>query len=129
MGPEITPSYRGHPNLSQPYTPGARSWLKLKHRKTVEIICGAVIGPITEPREVVAGLFLDRELRIVGRSTPLKTTAARELLVERYKITAQRAFILLSRASSRSNIKLRDFAEHLASSGEVITPSAPAIES
>jgi hypothetical protein len=53
--------------------------LKLKHRETVEIICGAVIGPITEPREVVAGLVLDGELRIVGRSTPLKTAAAREL--------------------------------------------------
>lgn len=63
----------------QPYTQGARSWLKLKHRETVEIICGAVIGPITEPREVVAGLVLDGKLRIVGRSTPLKTTAAREL--------------------------------------------------
>ncbi|MEV5052294.1 ATP-dependent DNA ligase [Arthrobacter sp. LAR12-1-1.1] len=63
----------------QPYTPGARSWLKLKHRETVEIICEAVIGPITEPREVVAGLVLDGELRIVGRSTPLKTAAAREL--------------------------------------------------
>lgn len=63
----------------QPYTPGARSWLKLKHRETLEIICGAVIGPITEPREVVAGLVLDGELRIVGRSTPLKTAAAREL--------------------------------------------------
>ncbi|QDG87056.1 ATP-dependent DNA ligase [Pseudarthrobacter sp. NIBRBAC000502770] len=65
--------------IDQPYTPGARSWLKLKHRETVEIICGAVIGPITEPREVVAGLVLDGELRIVGRSTPLKTAAAREL--------------------------------------------------
>lgn len=63
----------------QPYTPGGRSWLKLKHRETVEVICGAVIGPITQPREVVAGLVLDGELRIVGRSTPLKTAAAREL--------------------------------------------------
>jgi ATP-dependent DNA ligase len=64
----------------QPYTPGARSWLKLKHRETVEFICGAVIGPITEPREVVAGLVLDGELRIIGRSTPLKTATARELV-------------------------------------------------
>jgi ATP-dependent DNA ligase len=63
----------------QPYTPGARSWLKLKHRETIEIVCGAVVGPITEPREVVAGLVLDGELRIVGRSAPLKTAAAREL--------------------------------------------------
>lgn len=63
----------------QPYTPGARAWLKLKHRETVEIICGAVIGPITQPSEVVAGLVLDGELRIVGRSSPLKTADAREL--------------------------------------------------
>jgi ATP-dependent DNA ligase len=35
----------------QPYTPGARSWLKLKHRETLEIICGAVIGPITQPQK------------------------------------------------------------------------------
>jgi ATP-dependent DNA ligase len=63
----------------QPYTPGVRSWLKLKHRETIEIVCGAVIGPITQPSEVVAGLILDGELRIVGRSAPLKTADAREL--------------------------------------------------
>ncbi|MDQ0676564.1 ATP-dependent DNA ligase [Pseudarthrobacter siccitolerans] len=66
-------------DLNQPYTPGARSWLKLKHRETVEIICGAVIGPITQPSQVVAGLILDGELRIVGRSTPLKARDSREL--------------------------------------------------
>ena len=64
---------------NQPYTPGVRSWSKLKHRETLEIICGAVIGPITQPSEVVAGLILDGELRIVGRSTPLKTRDSREL--------------------------------------------------
>jgi ATP-dependent DNA ligase len=66
-------------DLNQPYTPGARSWLKLKHRETVDIICGAVIGPITQPSEVVAGLVLDGQLRIVGRSTPLKARDSREL--------------------------------------------------
>jgi ATP-dependent DNA ligase len=35
-------------NLNQPYKPGVRSWLKLKHRETVEVVCGAVIGPITQ---------------------------------------------------------------------------------
>jgi ATP-dependent DNA ligase len=64
---------------NQPYTPGVRSWLKLKHRETVEVICGAVLGPITQPSEVVAGLVLDGELRIVGRSTPLKARDSREL--------------------------------------------------
>lgn len=63
----------------QPYAGGVRNWLKLKHRETVEVVCGAVIGPITQPSEVVAGLILDGELRIVGRSTPLKTADARKL--------------------------------------------------
>lgn len=66
-------------DLNQPYTPGARSWLKLKHRETLDIICGAVIGPISQPGEVVAGLILDGKLRIVGRSTPLKAKDSREL--------------------------------------------------
>ncbi|MFP3460078.1 ATP-dependent DNA ligase [Arthrobacter globiformis] len=66
-------------DLNEPYTPGARSWLKLKHRETLDIICGAVIGPIRQPGEVVAGLILDGKLRIVGRSTPLKARDSREL--------------------------------------------------
>ncbi|GAA3406090.1 ATP-dependent DNA ligase [Pseudarthrobacter polychromogenes] len=66
-------------DLNQPYTPGARTWLKLKHRETVDIICGAVIGPISQPGEVVAGLILNGKLRIVGRSTPLKARDSREL--------------------------------------------------
>jgi ATP-dependent DNA ligase len=66
-------------HLHQPYKPGVHSWLKLKHRETVDIICGAVIGPRTQPSEVVAGLVLDGELRIVGRSTPLKAREGREL--------------------------------------------------
>lgn len=66
-------------NTNEPYTPGVRSWLKLKHRETIDVICGAVIGPITHPSEVVAGLILEGELRIIGRSTPLKTAHARDL--------------------------------------------------
>ncbi len=46
---------------------------------------------------------------------------AEGILMERYKFTAEQAFLLLTRASSRSNIKLRDVAEHLASSGEITT--------
>jgi ATP-dependent DNA ligase len=33
----------------QPHTPGARNWLKLKRRETVEVVCGAVVGPINRP--------------------------------------------------------------------------------
>jgi hypothetical protein len=40
-------------------------------------------------------------------------------------LTAEQAFLLLTRASSRSNIKLRDIAEHLANSGEIVTRRLP----
>jgi hypothetical protein len=54
---------------------------------------------------------------------------AEGILMERYKITAEQAFLLLTRASSRSNIKLRDVAEHLASSGEIAMKRLPTSES
>jgi GAF domain-containing protein len=44
---------------------------------------------------------------------------AKGILMERYKITAQQAFLLLSRASSELNIKLREVAEQLTVSGEM----------
>ncbi|HEX9227801.1 MAG TPA: GAF and ANTAR domain-containing protein [Arthrobacter sp.] len=44
---------------------------------------------------------------------------AKGILMERYKITAQQAFLLLSRASSELNIKLHDVAEQLTVSGEM----------
>ncbi|MDF9278855.1 ANTAR domain-containing protein [Arthrobacter sp. EH-1B-1] len=46
---------------------------------------------------------------------------AKGILMERYKITAQQAFVILTKASSLSNVKLRDVAIHLASTGEIIT--------
>jgi AmiR/NasT family two-component response regulator len=44
---------------------------------------------------------------------------AKGILMERYKITADQAFAVLTRASSESNIKLREVAEKLAGTGEV----------
>lgn len=44
---------------------------------------------------------------------------AKGILMERFKITAQEAFLLLSRASSELNLKLRDVAEQLTISGEM----------
>jgi GAF domain-containing protein len=44
---------------------------------------------------------------------------AKGILMERFKITAQQAFLLLSRASSELNIKLHDVAEQLTVSGEM----------
>ena len=42
---------------------------------------------------------------------------AKGILMERYKVTAEQAFTLLTHASQRSNVKLREIAEELASTG------------
>ena len=63
----------------QAYEGGRRQWLKLRRRDTVEVLCGAVTGSLRRPREVVAGLLIDGELRIAGRTAPLKPAAARSL--------------------------------------------------
>ncbi|BCW86647.1 putative DNA ligase LigC (plasmid) [Arthrobacter sp. NicSoilE8] len=63
---------------SQPYE-GSRSWLKLKSKNTFDVVCAAVIGPITMPQAIIAGLPVDGQLAIVGRSTVLSTRRAREL--------------------------------------------------
>lgn len=64
---------------SQPYVPGERIWIKVKHRRTLDVVVGAVIGPMRQPEAVVVGFPDDDELRIVGRSTPLKPAVARAL--------------------------------------------------
>lgn len=64
---------------TESYAGGQRIWQKLKHRESVDVICGAVIGPINRPEAIVAGLPTDGELRIVGRSAPLKAAAAKLL--------------------------------------------------
>jgi ATP-dependent DNA ligase len=64
---------------AQPYAADQRVWLKVKHRETVDVICGAVIGTRSSPQEVIAGLTIDGELRIVGRTTLLSPSARRAL--------------------------------------------------
>jgi hypothetical protein len=51
----------------------------VKRRQSVDVVCVAVIGPIDRPQYVVVGLPVEGRLRIVGRSTPLRAKAAREL--------------------------------------------------
>jgi ATP-dependent DNA ligase len=63
----------------QTYPTGSREWLKIKHRATVDVVCGAVIGTRSAPQEVVAGLPVGGRLRIVGRTTPLPPSARRAL--------------------------------------------------
>ena len=42
---------------------------------------------------------------------------AKGILMERYKVTAEQAFTLLTHASQRSNVKLRDISEELTATG------------
>src|SRR4051812_22038947 len=65
--------------LAQPYAGGRRGWLKGKHPDTGEGVCGAVIGAVEHPEALVVGLPMDGRLRIVGRSSPLRASAARSL--------------------------------------------------
>jgi ATP-dependent DNA ligase len=64
---------------TQTYRGGRRDWLKVKQRSVLDVVCGAVLGPIERPTVVVAGLPLDGELRIVGRTVPLTAIASRGL--------------------------------------------------
>ena len=52
---------------------------------------------------------------------------AKGILMERYKIDAQKAFTLLVRVSQQRNIKLRDLATELANTGHIasLTPTSP----
>lgn len=63
----------------QSYQGGVRQWIKVKRRQSLDVVCGAVIGPMDRPQYVVAGLPVEGRLRIVGRSTALATKASREL--------------------------------------------------
>lgn len=64
---------------AQPYRGGQRDWIKVKQRSVLDVVCAAVIGPRARPTVVVAGLPIDRELAIVGRTVPLTAIAARQL--------------------------------------------------
>ncbi|WP_336645045.1 ATP-dependent DNA ligase [Microbacterium sp. USHLN186] len=65
--------------VAQPYVGGQRDWMKVKHRDTIDVICGAVIGERARPSELVVGLPVNGELRIVGRTSSLDAQASRML--------------------------------------------------
>lgn len=64
---------------SSRYTPGRRSWVKVKSRESTEVIVGAVTGSLTRPETVVAGRIRDGVLHIVGKTTPLSRTQAADV--------------------------------------------------
>jgi ATP-dependent DNA ligase len=61
------------------YAPGRREWLKVKSWETTEVLAGGVIGPIERPSQLVAGLYRDGELVVVGRTSPLSPAQSAEL--------------------------------------------------
>jgi ATP-dependent DNA ligase len=61
------------------YVPGRREWLKVKSWETTEVVAGGVIGPLERPSQLVAGLYRDGELVVVGRTSPLSPRQAEEL--------------------------------------------------
>src|SRR5690606_25585644 len=56
---------------SSRYTPGRRTWVKVKSRESTEVIVGAVTGSLTRPETVVAGAVRAGVLKIIGKTTPL----------------------------------------------------------
>jgi ATP-dependent DNA ligase len=63
------------------YEPGRRGWLKVRHRNTVEVIVGGVLGPIHHPEVVIAGRYRGNgnELVQVGRTVPLTVAQSADL--------------------------------------------------
>lgn len=62
-----------------PYRPGQRDMVKVKHRETVDVIIGAVIGQRRFPEAAVVGLVEDGRLRIAGRTAPLRREQSKTL--------------------------------------------------
>lgn len=56
-----------------------QSRIKVKSRSTHDVVIGAVLGPITHPDAVIAGLYRAGRLVIVGRTTLLTARQAGEL--------------------------------------------------
>lgn len=61
------------------YRGGQRDWLKVKHRESVDVIIGAVIGSRRAPQAAVVGLVEGGKLRIAGRTAPLRREQGRNL--------------------------------------------------
>jgi ATP-dependent DNA ligase len=66
--------------LGQAYRSGARAWLKLRSRTTVEAIVGAVTGTRSRPERLILGLHdRDGRLLIAGGTGPLSPTQQRQV--------------------------------------------------
>ena len=91
---------------------------------------GAEVGAFTEESEEIgmlvaahAAVAFAEALRISHLQEALATRdligQAKGVLMERFKITSQQAFVILTTVSSQTNTKLRDVAEQLAATGSL----------
>lgn len=63
----------------EPYRGGVRAWVKVKHRDSVDVICGAVTGTLTQPGHLIVGLTHDGALHVAGTTTALSSQQAAAL--------------------------------------------------
>jgi ATP-dependent DNA ligase len=64
------------------YVAGRGDWVKVKNRKTREVIVGAVTGSLAQPTAVIGGVLRDGALVMVGRTTQLTPAQARQLAAQ-----------------------------------------------
>jgi ATP-dependent DNA ligase len=65
--------------LGQRYVAGRRDWLKVRHRDTVEVLVGAVIGSLKAPERLVLALPGPEGLIVAGGTGPLTPAQQAEL--------------------------------------------------
>ena len=62
----------------QPYRPGQKDWLKIRVQDTLELIVGAITGPLTAPDRLVLGQYdVTGELVIIGGTSSLGASERR----------------------------------------------------
>ncbi|MER7496425.1 ATP-dependent DNA ligase [Streptomyces pharetrae] len=66
--------------LDQPYLPGKRAWIKVRSHVTAEAVLAGITGSLTSPQTLLLGRYdTDGRLRLVARTTPLRTADRREI--------------------------------------------------
>ena len=64
----------------QPYRPGKRDWLKVRVQDSLEVIVGAITGPLTAPDRLVLGQYdATGELVIIGGTSSLGSRERRSV--------------------------------------------------
>lgn len=69
----------GGQGCCDPLRGGRRDWLKVKHRDTVDVNVGGVLGPIDRLEVAIAGRYSGDEFMMVGSTVPLTAAQSAEL--------------------------------------------------